>query len=323
MKSLCRTWRGCLRVAGLALVIAGVAALSAAGHAGAGRSDTPAQLLADRSLDLAFVRGRFPRGSEIWLRDSGSKRERLLLRVDGRILDFRWVAGGQELLLRVDREPDYRRLRPDGVVEPVDDSSIQCDSSPLPARDGTTLGCSETAIDVIRNGQSENLVTEEDNVFIDDVALSPNGKRVAYADFADVEPAPYALNVLNFADGHPPGFSTTAPTELLRKRDISWSSDSRRVAYGLLRPGNLSGFVDQLPRWLRTLREAVVVLNPRGRPTARLAGAMRPDWSPRGRIAFDRENGGHREVFTVEPNGTRLLRLTGGPRNSWRPRWRR
>src|SRR5262249_6990726 len=152
------------------------------------------------------------------------------------------------LLLTVDRDPYSRRLRADGVLEPVDDSSIQCASSPLPGRDGTTLACSETTIDVIRNGQSENLVTEDDNVFIDDVALSPNGQRVAYPHFASVEPALYAMNVLNIGSGEPAGFSTRAPTELMEKRDISWSSDSRRLAYGLFRPGNLSGFLDLLPR---------------------------------------------------------------------------
>jgi hypothetical protein len=37
--------------------------------------------------------------------------------------------------------------------------------------------------------QSDNLVTEDENVFIGDVALSPNGTRVAYVDSASVEPA--------------------------------------------------------------------------------------------------------------------------------------
>jgi hypothetical protein len=282
----------------------------------------PSALLADRKLDLAFMRGSYPRASEIWLRESGGTRERLLTRVRGRIYDFRWMSSGAEMLLWVDRAPVYRLLRRDGSIEPVDEAEIQCASSPLPGREGTKLGCFETEIEIIRDGQLRQLVKEQENVFIGDVELSPNGKLVAYVDSASVDPAPYLLSVIT-TEGRS-RFSTRSPTEFMDKDEISWSADSRRIAYGIVRPVGGTSVIDLLPRWLRKHREAVMVLDARGHPTARFAPGARPDWSANGRrIAFDRSTGGRRHLFVAGANGTRATQIASGPRDSWRPRWRR
>jgi hypothetical protein len=300
-----------------------VLAIGAARQAEADPADAPQSLLADRRLDIAFLRGHFPHGSEVWLRESGGERERLLMRVQGEIYDFRWVSGGAELLLHVDRAPAYRLLRRDGRVEPVDEAGIQCSSSPVAGRDGAMLACSDTQISVIRNGKPRTLVTEPENVFITDVELSPDGKRVAYVALSSVEPAPYYLNVIGTTTPRRRSLTTRAPSELMDKGEISWSSDSRRVAYGVFRPDGFD-FVDLLPRWLRKQREAVMVLDVRARPVVRFVPGARPDWSRNGtRIAFDRKSGARRELYVAGANGKQLRRLTGGLRDSWRPRWRR
>ena len=200
--------------------------------------------------------------------------------------------------------------------------------------------------------RADQMITRGCGEFIDDLAWSPDGSRLAYVTDDEAGTA-REIRVIA-ADGSSP--STVVETGVGTPSLPTWSSDGKRLAYAVRRGSQSSVYISTLdqaerrlvavnasaPAWspggnVLAVRSCygINLLTPAGRNVTPHAGirtcpafgvAGRPVWSPDGRrIAMQTYHG----IYAMNSNGTNLRRLTKllgrggrwgpGPRPSWRP----
>jgi TolB protein len=175
--------------------------------------------------------------------------------------------------------------------------------------------------------------------FHQDVAWSPDGKWIAFSEFLGGEYSPEKWSVWVV---RPDGKERRRIAE--HALYVTWSPDSRKVAYGAVREegGGLfatsldSGITecftdlthnDKLPAWSpdgsrmafvsdRAGGSHLFVLNLADLSVGQITGDSlkdyNPQWSPQGdRLVFYREKpGGHDDIYSVGPDGADLRALT-------------
>lgn len=278
---------------------------------------TRSALLHNRRFELAFIRGRRPRGNHsLVVAARGGRPERLLVRSGRWISDFNWTRRGASLLYVAGAGYGSQlfEVRPDGSLGSPQDVP-PCFSAPDPARDGTFLSCSANSVELHRGGHVETLVQEADNLGFDSAAtLSHDGKRVAIARFASVEPLESWLTVY-FVGARTHGRSLDPLPRQWEYQEPALSPDGKRIAFWAKSPA-----APETPRLA-----GVFVVNVDGSGLRRLSlHARHPVWSPDGRLlAFDRKDpGGRRQIVVARADGTSMRTVTRGSIGSWRPRWR-
>jgi dipeptidyl aminopeptidase/acylaminoacyl peptidase len=279
--------------------------------------------LRDSRFGLAFLRG-YPVASDVIVADLRRGARRVIVHPGARIEDINWARRGATLLLETTRSPFRFELMPDGTVQPRENDR-RCLSSPDAAADGTRLECFGTSATLRRPGADplELVETQGDNVFSGHWTLSPDGMFYADVEMAEVEPAPYVVNIVPTRSRRG-GASTSAPSEFWEKSDLSWSPDGRRLAFSARRESDLVPSDPDYDPFHNRAREAVIVVRADGRVLARIPNAARPAWSPDGgQLAFDSNRSGRRRIYVADVNGRHARQVTHGPRASWRPRWRR
>ena len=268
-----------------------------------------ADLLADRQMRLAFLRGSHfgaglaGRRPTLTLVRPDGRIERPLFRPRSAVQRFAWLNRGTAVYFVLDRSPSYLVLTRNGHLRRASDGI--CPSSPDPAADGTHLHCGDTLVFVRRGERSETLPIEVGQAF--SPSLSPNGKRVAFVWVTPADEASLWVYDVRTKRNRELVRASSFPYEAILESPV-WSPDGQRLLFWAWRDD-----------W-----ETVFTVDANGTHFRRLLkNAARPAWSPDGtRIAFDRDRGHGRQIYTARPDGGDVRQLTHGPKEAWAPRWR-
>lgn len=153
--------------------------------------------------------------------------------------------------------------------------------------------------------ETGTLQPPERDAFQQDVSWSPDGRRIAYSEYAgegDFDPAGWTVWVAD-ADG------SKAQVVARNAYYVSWSPDGERLVFGSQRSGDWE---------LYTAR-------PDGSDLRRLthnpARDSLPAWSRQGRIAFSSDRDGNTEIYVLGEDGGDPVRLTEDPAGDLNPAW--
>lgn len=151
----------------------------------------------------------------------------------------------------------------------------------------------------------QTLPEPEKEVFHQDVAWSPDGRWIAFSEFAggDYDPEKWAVWVVA-ADGS--GRRRVVENALW----VSWSPDGERLAVSSSRDGN----------W--DLYSVATAGGDLRRLTSDDSKDSQPAFSPRGgEIAFSSDRDGNQEIYVIETGGSKVRRLTRDPAGDFNPAW--
>jgi hypothetical protein len=279
-------------------------------------------LLQDRRFQIAFLRGSYPdRGLALVLASLDGTIERTLLDV----ADLRaevLVQGAPMHALNSSCQPSV--VFSVSGVELLESGQLRLERAiecPPSAHGGTTLV--NNGIVFARHGKTEKklFAVEMGHSFRDWITLSPDGKRVAFALSLS---GSRGVQVMNTRTRQQLAVGRSLPDYWL-KTNLVWAPDSRRIAITLRPPdvGELGFSPPKPPAWLDGAKEAVVIIDRRGRILARVPNAGDAAWSRDGRmIAFESSRSGHRDVYVANADGSGVRRVTHASQASWSPNWR-
>lgn len=286
-------------------------------------------LLHDRRFQIAFVRGPYRKGTAIVVASADGRLEHTVVDAhDLRAEVFRRPAP----ILSI--EPSCRRrlaIRTDwGEADLLETGELRepPDVGPCPptSHGGTTLLYGETVY--ARYGKTEKkLFTTEGvgNMSRDWVTLSPDGKRVVFEIWANVEPPSYGVQIMNTHTRQQLSLASSLP-EYWTKENFAWSPDGQRIAM-TMRPlpksEDVFGDLPKPPSWLAGAKEGIAIIDRRGHILVRIPNGADAVWSPDGRtIAFDSNRSGRRQVYVANADGSGVRQVTQSSQGAWLPIWR-
>ncbi len=157
-------------------------------------------------------------------------------------------------------------------------------------------------IDLVSLDGSHTREAIHDGASADELAFSPDGRQIAYAD--STLSSPSTLDVVGVHGlGQRVIFKGTVHTCAMRWP--SWSPDGRWIAFTMC-----------VEKGMPKVEVGVWLIHPDGRDLHRVALGSEPSWSPDGEwIAFNRTPSASAEgeaqgLFKVHPDGSGLVRLT-------------
>lgn len=279
-----------------------------AAHALLAALQRPRDTLTDERLELAVLRGSYPRASRLVATSRDGTVERVLLRPPWRVNEFVWVRGGDGLWVRT-RRYDLR-LRRDGALVPNPLRREPCSESNAPphevARNGTFLVEGETNYYLCRPGTHPTTLLEDEG---GEATLSPDGRTVAFVEQQWSSTAAwYRVLIKDVKTGVSRPLNGSWSRDEIR--DLEWSPDARTLLF--VSSARRGGIVFRI-----SLGDAS------GRVERLLVNASSPDWSPDGTlIAFERMRAGRTQIYVANAGGANVRLLTRAGADSWSPRWR-
>lgn len=142
--------------------------------------------------------------------------------------------------------------------------------------------------------------------FYQDVAWSPDGRRIAFSEYAageEYDPADWGIHVIDVESGERRRLIDNAIW-------VSWAPGGDRLVIASSRDGD----------W------EIYTTSAAGSDVTRLthdaARDSHPAWSPRGDlIAFSSDRDGDDAIYVMTPDGSQARRLTRGPGHDYNPFW--
>jgi hypothetical protein len=288
-------------------------------------------LLHDRRFQIAFVRGPYRRGTAIVVASADGRIEHALVDVDdlqAEIFRRRTPINSVEASCR--RGLAFSIRTDWGVADLFETGELRgsADEGPCPptSHGGTTLVFGGTVY--ARYGKTEKkLFTTEGvgNTNRDWVTLSPDGKRVVFELWVNVEPPSYGVQIMNTHTRQQLSLGASLPA-FWTKENFAWSPDGQRIAM-TLRPlpksEDVFGDLPKPPSWLVGAKEGIAIIDRRGHSLARIPNGADAVWSPDGQtIVFDSNRSGRRQVYIANADGSGVRQVTHASEGSWSPIWR-